>query len=65
MKKTPFVPQHDESDCGVACLASLLLFYKKGRILQEKVNAKIWVKISKMSKYNKNLRIFYKKITEN
>lgn len=29
MKKTPFVPQHDESDCGVACLASLLLYYGK------------------------------------
>lgn len=29
MKKIPFVPQHDESDCGVACLASLLLYYGK------------------------------------
>ncbi len=29
MKKTLFVPQHDESDCGVACLASLLLYYGK------------------------------------
>lgn len=29
MKKTPFIPQHDESDCGVACLASLLLYYGK------------------------------------
>ncbi len=29
MKKIPFTPQHDESDCGVACLASLLLYYGK------------------------------------
>lgn len=29
MKKIPFVPQHDESDCGVACLASVLLYYGK------------------------------------
>lgn len=29
MKKVPFIPQHDESDCAVACLASLLLYYGK------------------------------------
>ncbi len=29
MKKIPFILQHDESDCGVACLASLLLYYGK------------------------------------
>ncbi len=29
MKKVPFIPQHDESDCGAACLASILLFYGK------------------------------------
>ena len=29
MKKVPFIPQHDESDCGAACLASVLLYYGK------------------------------------
>lgn len=29
MKRIPFIPQHDEADCGAACLASLLLYYGK------------------------------------